>query len=77
MAFLAPVVFSRTAGGAAYLLEWQQLPEGSWAAEIAWMEWSGLMWRGRRRRVMAEDLTPIEGQDYSRVPRSRAKWPRT
>lgn len=76
MPVIAPVVFSATAGGAVFLLEWQQLPEGSWGAEVAWMEWNGLAWQGKRRQVMADDLTRIEGQDYSRVPRRRAKWPR-
>ncbi|TDD93319.1 hypothetical protein [Actinomadura rubrisoli] len=69
MPAIAPVVFSATAGGAVYLLEWQQLAEGSWGALVAYMEWNGLKWQGRRRQVMAENITPIEGQDYSRVPR--------
>ncbi|TDB88331.1 hypothetical protein E1264_11640 [Actinomadura sp. KC216] len=76
MAVLAPVVFSRAAGGAVYLLEWVQFPEGGWGAEIAFMAWNGLKWEGRRRRVTADDLTRIEGQDYTRVPRRREKFPR-
>lgn len=66
----------RHACGVAYLLEWVQFPEGGWGAEIAWIGWNGLAWEGRRRKVTAEDLTRIEGQDYNRVPRRRAKFPR-
>lgn len=76
MPVLAPVVFSATAGGAVFLLEWVQFAEGGWGAEVAWMEWNGLAWQGRRKRVTADDLTRIEGQDYSRVPRRREKFPR-
>ena len=66
---IPPVVLCRTAGGVAYLLGWQQLPDGTWGAEVAWMEWDGLGWRGRRERVTADDIDRIEGQDYSGVPR--------
>jgi hypothetical protein len=66
---IPPIVLSRQVGGAAYLLEWQQLDEGSWGAEIAWLEWDGKQWRGRRAHVMADDLTTVEGQVYRGVPR--------
>jgi hypothetical protein len=69
MAILPPVVLSKQVGGPVYLLEWQQLEPDVWGASIAWVEWDGQQWRPRRVRVMAEDLTRIEGQNYKGVPR--------
>ncbi|WUI04016.1 hypothetical protein OHR68_20210 [Spirillospora sp. NBC_00431] len=69
----AHVVFSRTAGGAVYLLEWVQLPDETWGAEVAFTQWNWADVEGKRLKVVADDLRPIEGQDYTRVPRRRAK----
>jgi hypothetical protein len=72
MATVPPFVMSRTAGGPAYLLEWQELPDGTWGAEIAWLEWDGTKWAGRRGNVLAADIRQVDGQNYGAVPRIKA-----
>jgi hypothetical protein len=69
VAVIPPIVQSHQVGGSVYLLEWQQLNDGAWGAEVAWWEWDGQRWVGRRAHVMADDLTRIEGQNYGSVPR--------
>jgi hypothetical protein len=81
MAIVPPIVTSKTAGGPAYLLEWHELPatngqSAAWGAEIAWMQWDAQRgWVGRRAKVMAEDLTEVEGQNYKGVPRHQLNGP--
>jgi hypothetical protein len=69
MPHVPPMVHSRTANGSAYLLAWEKSPDGEWEADIAWIEVEGESRQGRTARVAAEDITRIEGQDYSAVPR--------
>lgn len=69
MPHVPPMVHSETAKGPAYLLAWERSPEGSWDASIAWIEMEGESWQGRTAKVTAQDITQIEGQDYSRVAR--------
>lgn len=64
-----PIVRSGRSHGAAYLLAWYELEAGRWGAEIAWMEWDGRAWRGRRAKVVAEAIQQIEGENYGAVPR--------
>jgi hypothetical protein len=72
MATVPPIVTSRTVGGPAYLLEWQELPNGEWGAEIAWLQWDRTQWAGRRANVLAADISRVDGQNYGAVPRIRA-----
>ncbi|ACY96555.1 MULTISPECIES: hypothetical protein [Thermomonospora] len=73
MPHVPPIVHSRTANGPAYLLAWIRSPEGAWEADIAWLEVEGESRQGRTAHVPAEDITKIDGQDYSRVPRRAGK----
>jgi hypothetical protein len=63
------MVHSRTANGPVYLLAWERSPDGVWEADIAWIEIQDDDRQGRTARVAAEDITKIDGQDYSGVPR--------
>lgn len=67
-----PVVQSATAGGPAYLLAWERLPDGSWGGHVAWVVLDGPAWKVRSARVTADDLTRLAGQDYSGVERRRS-----
>lgn len=69
MAYVPPIVGSATAGGPAYLIAWEHLPNGSWGGHIAWVELEDEAWKVRSARVTADDLEPLEGQRYGRVPR--------
>lgn len=69
MAHVPPTVQSLTATGRAYLLAWERLEDGTWAAQIAWIEVDGETWRGRTARVTPEDITQLDDQDYTQVPR--------
>ncbi|MGI8333508.1 hypothetical protein ACRYCC_26445 [Actinomadura scrupuli] len=70
MPIVPPIVRSgRAGGGAAYLLAWYELEPGQWGAEIAWMEWDGRDWRGRRAKVVAEAIEQVEGENYGSVPK--------
>jgi hypothetical protein len=68
-----PIVQAERIKGVAYLLEWQRLPvtEGrGWGARIAWLELNDDgAWLVRGGVVPASAVSPIDGQDYSRVPR--------
>ncbi|WP_433145282.1 hypothetical protein ACQPZ8_01815 [Actinomadura nitritigenes] len=67
-----PAVTYRPAGGPAYLLAWEQHPDDrSWWARILWVEVARDGYTGRHARVVAADVAPIPGQDYSTVPRRR------
>ncbi|MBC6463479.1 hypothetical protein [Actinomadura sp. HBU206391] len=66
---LAPVVRSRTTGTYAFLLGWEQRPDRSWTARIAWLQKEGVTWRVVDLLVQADEINPVEGQDYSEVPR--------
>ncbi|WP_103938379.1 hypothetical protein [Thermomonospora echinospora] len=63
------MVHSTTANGPVYLLAWERSPDGAWEADIAWIEVHEEGRQGRTARVAADDITKIEGQDYSDVPR--------
>lgn len=71
---LAPQVTARILGGErAYLLGWERLPAGEgggWGARICWVELTEEgAWFAKGGVVPAGDVRPIEGQDYSAVPR--------
>ena len=66
-----PVVRARTAGGLAYLLAWVRTDAGlrariTWAAQ--WRD-SPETWRWEVAEVPADDVTEVDGQIYSGVPR--------
>ncbi|MFG1998177.1 hypothetical protein ACGFNU_03395 [Spirillospora sp. NPDC048911] len=73
MARVPPIVHAQLIQGVAYLLEWQRLPvtEGrGWGARIAWLEQTDDgAWFVKGGIVPDKTVRPIEGQDYSRVPR--------
>jgi hypothetical protein len=66
-----PIVHATLAGGPAYLLSWEHMPDGAWGAHIAWVELEGEAWKVRSGRVMADGVRQLAGQDYSDVPRRR------
>lgn len=71
---LAPQVTARILNSErAYLLGWERLPAsegGGWGARIAWIELSEEgAWFAKGGVVPAGDVKPVEGQDYSSVPR--------
>jgi hypothetical protein len=75
MPIVPPIVTSDRAGSCAYLLAWYELEPGQWGAEIAWMEWDGHDWRGRRAKVVSQAIEKVEGQDYGRVPKRKiSEW---
>ena len=61
---------------AGYIHEWRLLADGSWEAHVTWMEVGGAAYRAgieERDEWLPEDrVRPIPGEDYSRVPRTRA-----
>ncbi|MQY08746.1 hypothetical protein [Actinomadura macrotermitis] len=73
------MIGSAAAGGPAYLLAWERLPGGAWGARIAWIEVGDDAGDGRVTQVVtqvsAEDITRLDGQDYSGVPRHDATPP--
>ncbi|MFA1547917.1 hypothetical protein [Actinomadura chokoriensis] len=66
-----PVVIYRAISGPAYLLAWEQHPDRTWWARLAWLEVRRDGHAGRHARVAADDVGPVRGQDYSVVPRRR------
>jgi hypothetical protein len=62
---------------AGYLHEWRLRGDGSWQAHVTWMEVGGPAYRAglneRDEWLPADRVQPIPGEDYSRVPRSRAQ----
>lgn len=60
---------------AGYLLAWRRKPDGSWLAEVQYViDVPG----GYRAHLephtslfMAHEVEPVDGEDYSRVPRTR------
>lgn len=66
---MPPIVRSGRSNGAAYLLAWYELEPGQWGAEIAWMEWDGHAWVGRKAKVVAEAIEKVDGENYGAVPR--------
>jgi hypothetical protein len=66
-----PIVHAALAGGPAYLLSWEHMPDGAWGAHIAWVELEGEAWKVRSGRVMADGVQQIAGQDYRNVPRRK------
>lgn len=70
-----PMVINIHTGGPAYLIVWEQEPDRSWWAYLAWIEYTDIGWRGREARVIGADVQEIPGQDYSRVPRRRVDGP--
>jgi hypothetical protein len=77
MPIVPPMVTSRLADaeGPAYLLAWVRIPDGTWGAQIAWVsiESSDGAWVVRSQTVMADVITRMDGQDYSRVPTRNAR----
>ncbi|MFC6883595.1 MULTISPECIES: hypothetical protein [Actinomadura] len=69
MPAVPPIVESATAGGPAYLIAWERLPDRSWGAHIAWVVLEGEAWKVKSARVLAEDVRQVEGQRYRTVPR--------
>jgi hypothetical protein len=65
----APLIRYTTAGAYAFLLDWEQRPDGTWAARIAWFQKEGAYWRGVIVTVRADDVEAVPGQDYTPVPR--------
>lgn len=70
-AVIPPIVHLQRIDGPAYLLEWQETVPGRWDALVAWMEWDGRQWVGRRTVVPKGEVTRVEGQVYEGVPRMR------
>jgi hypothetical protein len=66
---IPPIIHSARADGSVYLLRWQELEPRVWCAEIAWVQRDTQGWHSQQATVMADDLTPIEGQNYKTVPR--------
>lgn len=66
-----PIVHLQRINGPAYLLEWQEVQPSRWGALVAWMEWDGHGWVGRRVTVPTDEVTQVEGQNYAGVPRFR------
>lgn len=69
MSTVPPLVGSYTAGGPAYLIAWERMPDGTWGAHIAWVVLEGEAWMTKSARVGADDVERIEGQRYESVPR--------
>ncbi|WP_345431961.1 hypothetical protein [Actinoallomurus vinaceus] len=70
----APVVRLRRDRRYVYLLEWEQRPDGRWRARVVWVTRSPAgVWQAPEAWMPAEDLEPVEGQDYGRVPRRPAE----
>jgi hypothetical protein len=66
---IPPIIHSARADGSVYLLRWHELEPRVWCAEIAWVQRDMQGWHSQQATVMADDLTPIEGQNYKTVPR--------
>lgn len=62
--------------GAGYLLEWRRTAAGEWQAlvEIADIApgWTGGLQGTRTTWLQAREVQRVDGEDYSRVPRTRA-----
>ncbi|MFC9976978.1 hypothetical protein ACFVH6_39365 [Spirillospora sp. NPDC127200] len=66
------MIESATAKGPAYLLAWEKLPDGAWGARIAWIEIDETAPDRTIHvtdHVAAGDITKLDGQEYSGVPR--------
>lgn len=66
-----PVVRARTAGGLAYLLAWVHT-SGGLRARITWVaQWrdSPETWRWEVAEIPAGEVSEVDGQIYSGVPR--------
>ena len=68
---MPPAVTYRAIDGPAFLLGWERHPDRSWWAKILWIEMNPDGYTGRHARVPGAEVTPIPGQDYSKVPRHR------
>lgn len=66
----APVVRIRATGRHVLLLAWHQDKHGTWHAHVAWLARQYVTWRGIDVWMRAEDLEPVDGEDYRDVPRT-------
>lgn len=50
-----------------FLLAWERDEHGRWRGHVAWLARPQVAWRGVDVWMLAGDLEPVEGQDYSGV----------
>lgn len=73
--WLAPVVRMRRTGRIVFLLAWERDERGQWRGHVAWLAREQVAWRGVDVWMLARDLEPVEGQDYSGVRKRIANGP--